>query len=255
MSCQRARKLIHPYIDGELDTLQAEQFRLHLGECEDCNRTYRSELGLSSTLKDNSLYYRAPRDLDKSIRLSLREEVETTAMPQHSLRWGWLILGGSLAVVLLILTAVKVVPRFGRPSFDERVAQEIVSNHIRSLQATGHLTDVLSSDQHTVKPWFNGKVDFSPPVNDFETHDFRLYGGRLEYIDSRTVSTLIYQRRSHYINLYIWPAEQLHTKTTDTIQRQGYNLIHWTTSDMNFWAISDLNSPELTDFAKLFEAQ
>ena len=124
---------------------------------------------------------------------------------------------------------------------------------MRSLQLPGHLTDVLSSDQHTVKPWFDGKVDFAPPVKDFASQDFRLYGGRLEYLNKRTVSTLIYQRRLHYINLYIWPAGQARSSGEVTVQRQGYNLIHWTGSGMNYWVISDLNSVELHEFARLVQ--
>jgi anti-sigma factor RsiW len=118
----------------------------------------------------------------------------------------------------------------------------------------GHLTDVLSSDQHTVKPWFDGKVDFAPPVKDFASQDFRLYGGRLEYLNNRPVATLIYQRRLHYINLFIWPAGQAGSTGEVAIQRQGYNLIHWSNSGMNFWAISDLNGVELREFAFLVQA-
>jgi anti-sigma factor RsiW len=240
-----------PFLDGELDLHQAGDVRQHLGACEECNITYRNLLTLSSSLKENSLYHHAPGGLQKRIQLSLREEV-ATATPRRSFREPWLVLGAAVAVLLLIVTALKVVPRFDRPSFDERIAQEIVSNHIRSLQSANHLTDVLSSDQHTVKPWFNGRVDFSPPVKDFAAEDFRLYGARLDYIDNRTVATLVYQRRLHYINLYIWPAERFQTKAIAN-QRQGYNIIHWSSSGMSFWAVSDLNSVELNDFAQLLQ--
>jgi len=117
----------------------------------------------------------------------------------------------------------------------------------------GHLTDVLSSDQHTVKPWFDGKVDFAPPVKDFTSQDFRLYGGRLEYLNNRTAATLVYQRRLHYINLFIWPSEHAGATGETTTQRQGYNLIHWTSSGMNYWAISDLNGVELHEFTRLVQ--
>jgi anti-sigma factor RsiW len=145
------------------------------------------------------------------------------------------------------------VPRSISPSGEELLAQEIVSDHVRSLQMPGHLTDVLSSDQHTVKPLFDGKVGFAPPVKDFAGQDFRLYGGRLEYLNNRAVATLIYQRRLHYINLFIWPSEQAGSTEEVAIQRQGYNLIHWSGSGMNFWAISDLNTVELREFARLVQ--
>ncbi len=131
-----------------------------------------------------------------------------------------------------------------------------MSDHIRSLQMTNHLADVVSTDQHTVKPWFNGKLDFSPPVNDFTSEDFRLFGGRLDYLNNRTVATLIYQRRSHYINLYIWPTDhRTNSQATPgiSLQRQGYNLIHWTGVGMNFWLISDLNPVELHELALLLQ--
>src|SRR6266404_3880836 len=156
-------------------------------------------------------------------------------------------------MLLIGVVVWRLVPRSIRPSGDELLAQEIVSDHVRSLQMPGHLTDVLSSDQHTVKPWFDGKVDFAPPVKDFTSQDFHLYGGRLEYLNNRTVATLIYQRRLHYINLYIWPSEQAGSTSEVTTQRQGYNLIQWTKSGMNYWTISDLNNFELHQFASLVQ--
>ena len=141
-----------------------------------------------------------------------------------------------------------------RPVPTTDISQEVVSNHIRSLLPVGgHLTDVLSTDQHTVKPWFDGKVDFAPPVRDFPDQDFHLYGGRLEYMDHRTVATLVYQRRLHFINLYIWPNGQSGSTAETTTIRQGYNLIHWSSSGMNFWAVSDLSSIELREFARLVQ--
>jgi anti-sigma factor RsiW len=159
-------------------------------------------------LDDTSLYYHAPANLKQRIRLSLQKEAKAKPT-QPTFPWGWAIAGVSLALLLLIGAVWNVVPPHSQPSNEEPLARAIVANHIRSLQMTNHLTDVLSSDQHTVKPWFSGKVDYSPPSRDFAEQDFRLYGGRLEYLNSRTVAALIYQRRLHYINLYIWPTEQV----------------------------------------------
>jgi anti-sigma factor RsiW len=252
LSCQRAQELIHGYVDGELDLVRSLEVEQHIHECETCARAYRSQTTLRSSLKNDSLYYTAPDKLKQRIQSSLRKEAKSEMLPR-GFGWRWLTVGASVAFILLIGVVIwRVVPSRVNPSVD--LAQEIVSNHVRSLLPGGsHLTDVLSSDQHTVKPWFDGKVDFAPPVKDFAGQDFRLYGGRLEYLNNRTVATLIYQRRLHYINLFIWPAEQAGSTGEVTIQRQGYNLIHWTGSGMNYWAISDLNSVELNEFARLVQ--
>ena len=253
MSCQKAQELIHGYLDGELDLARSLEVEQHMHECEICARTYRSQTTLRSSLKNDSLYYTAPDKLKKRVQSSLRKEAQSEMLP-HRFGWRWLTVGASLAFMLLIGVVVwRLVPRSIGPSGDELLAQQVVSDHVRSLQMSGHLTDVLSSDQHTVKPWFDGKVDFAPLVKDFAGQDFRLYGGRLEYLNNRTVATLIYQRRLHYINLFIWPAEQAGSTGEVTTQRQGYNLIHWTGSGMNYWAISDLNSVELHEFARLVQ--
>lgn len=254
MSCQKAHELINPYVDGELDVVQTVEVEQHLDQCEACNVRYRNQLNLSSNLKDSSLYYRAPNDLQKRIRASLQEEAKSQR--QERSRWAWLILGISFATLLLVGAAVRATLLPKPLTSDELITQEIVSDHIRSLQMINHLTDVVSSDQHTLKPWFNGKLDFSPPVSDFAPEDFRLYGGRLDYLNNRIVATLVYQRRSHYINLYIWPTEDRETSAaTPTIatQRQGYNLIHWTRNGMNFWLVSDLNNAELHELASLLQ--
>jgi mycothiol system anti-sigma-R factor len=253
LSCQRAQESIHGYLDGELDLARSLDVEQHMNECEICARAYRSQTALRSSLKNESLYYPAPEKLKKRIQSSLRKEAQTE-VSQRAFGWRWLTVGASLAFMLLIGVVVwRLVPRSIGPSGDELLAQEVVSHHVRSLQMPGHLTDVLSSDQHTVKPWFDGKVDFAPPVKDFASQDFRLYGGRLEYLNNRGVATLVYQRRLHYINLFIWPAEKAGVTGEVTIQRQGYNLIHWTISGMNYWAISDLNGVELHEFARLVQ--
>jgi anti-sigma factor RsiW len=224
-----------------------------MDECEICARDYHSQTTLRSSLKNDSLYYTAPEQLKKRIQSSLRKEAKSEVLPR-GFGWRWLTIGASLALMLLIgLVVWKLAPGPTRPSGDELLAREVVSEHVRSLQIPGHLTDVLSSDQHTVKPWFDGKVDFAPLVKDFAGQDFRLYGGRLEYLNNRPVAALVYQRRLHYINLFIWPAEPAGSTGEVALQRQGYNLIHWTGSGMNYWAISDLNSVELREFARLVQ--
>ena len=141
------------------------------------------------------------------------------------------------------------IARLGSSAHDLLV-REIVSSHVRSLMAT-HLTDVASSDQHTVKPWFKGQLDFSPPVKDLSKEGFKLVGGRLDYIGDRPVAALVYQRRKHFINLFIWPASTGSVADPTVFSRQGYNLIHWTEDGLTYWAVSDLNEKELEEFVQL----
>jgi anti-sigma factor RsiW len=138
-----------------------------------------------------------------------------------------------------------------KPS-QETLMNEIVSSHVRSMMAN-HITDVASSDRHTVKPWFSGKLDYSPPVKDLTDQGFRLLGGRLDYVDSRPVAALVYQRSQHLINLFVWPSNNTVTKQEDQLTRQGYNLIHWTQSGMSYWLVSELNLAELGECARLLK--
>jgi anti-sigma factor RsiW len=250
--CETAQELIHGYLDGELDLSRSLEVEQHMQECQVCASAYRNQTALRSAFKNSSLYYSAPETLEKRIRASLRREAKSE-VGRRSFGWRWLAVGVALASVLLMALVVwRAVPGL-RPSGDDLLAQEIVSNHVRSLQLESHRADVISSDQHTVKPWFDGKLDFAPPVKDFSSQGFPLIGGRLEYLNNRAVAALVYQRQKHYINLYIWPAEQSDPTGEVPAKRQGYNLLHWTNSGMNFWAISDLNGVELHEFARLVQ--
>ena len=158
------------------------------------------------------------------------------------------------AIIFAAIIAFNLVPRLQRPGNDQFLATQLIASHARSLMAN-HLTDVASSDQHTVKPWLDAKLDFAPPVVDLANDGFPLLGGRLDYLDKRPVAALIYQRRQHFINLFVWPATSDADKAPKTITRQGYQLLHWADSDFNYWAVSDVNVNDLQSFKQQFEAR
>jgi anti-sigma factor RsiW len=166
--------------------------------------------------------------------------------------WNWL--GLAAALVLAATIIFNVVPRLQRPGADQFLATQLIDSHVRSLMAN-HLTDVASSDQHTVKPWLDTKLDFAPPVVDLSEKGFPLVGGRLDYLDNRPVAALIFQRRKHFINLFVWPAGADAARSTKAMTREGYQLLHWKDSDFNYWAVSDVNEKELQEFKQLFEEQ
>ena len=249
MICQEAHRLIHPYLDGELDPVRSLEIEAHLNDCQTCAQAYNELRSFHSALSDSALRFEPPAALRNRIRSAVRDESEAT---DRSLRfsWRWVIPAVSFAVLLIVGWAVFAL--VNRSSTRDLVAQEIVSSHVRSLMEK-HLTDVPSSDQHTVKPWFNGRLDFSPQVKDLAAAGFTLVGGRLDYIGNRPVAALVYQHRQHYINVFVWPSTGAADASGGALARQGYNLIHWTNSGMNYWAISDLNLAELQQFVQLFD--
>jgi anti-sigma factor RsiW len=220
----------------------------HLRECESCAKAQEQIRGLSSSMRDSSLRFTPSTSFEKRLRSAVRREAQEKPATQSW--WRWAFAAGSFALAALALWGVVLI--FNRPSSETLIAQEVVSSHVRSLMAQ-HLTDVPSSDQHTVKPWFDGKLDFSPPVKDLKDQGFELKGGRLDYIDNRPVAALIYQRRQHLINVFVWPAKSGSRSTTQASVSQGYNLIRWTNAGMEWWAISDLNLAELQQLAQLLQ--
>jgi anti-sigma factor RsiW len=166
--------------------------------------------------------------------------------------WNWL--GLAAAILFAAIIGWNLLPRLQRPGAGQLLATQLIAGHVRSLMAN-HLTDVASSDQHTVKPWLDTKLDFAPPVADLSNKGFPLVGGRLDYLDNRPVAALIYQRRKHFINLFVWPVESNAAKGTETISRQGYQLLHWVNSDFNYWAVSDVSVGDLQAFKQSFEQQ
>jgi len=189
-----------------------------------------------------SLYYKAPESLVRE--LSKKAQAYSVSSQKSSRLMGFRYAVASLG--LLILGGIYHFA--SSPSFEERTVQEVVSSHVRSMMAN-HLTDVISTDRHTVKPWFNGKLDFSPKVSDLAQEGFPLVGGRLDYVESRPVAALVYRRDQHVINVLTWPALQGEKKSLFQT-RQGYNLFQWIDEGMQYWVISDLNANELKEFVE-----
>jgi anti-sigma factor RsiW len=248
MNCQQAKPLIEPYADGELDAAAILELEKHIHECPACALAWRNVQGLKKALKQDALFFTAPKELRRRVKAELHSQLETKSWWDFR-NWNWLTAATtSLATACLALLLTVTLTR---PSAEQRLTQEIVSSNIRSLMAN-HMLDVVSTDQHTVKPWFNGKLDFSPPVKDLAAQDFPLVGGRLDYISGRSVAALVFQHHKHVINLFIWPVNENDAKPVSLTPIQGYNVIHWSKADMTFWAVSDLNEKEMMEFVQDF---
>ncbi len=235
--------MLHGYLDGELDLSGSFEIEKHLKDCQACARTYQEYRALRSAIADAPLFFEAPAGLRKSIRSAVHKAHRAETRPLVR-GWKMKILWVPVAAAIAV---IAVLPYLTRPSAEALLAQEIVSAHVRSLMP-GHLTDVLSSDQHTVKPWFNGRLDFSPPVTDLAAQGFPLMGGRLDYIDNRPVAALVYQRRQHLINLFIWPYQAAGSGAGEALTRNGYHAIRWVRSGMMYWAVSDVSPGDLQEF-------
>jgi len=248
MNCQQAKPLIEPYADGELDAGGILELEKHFHDCPACAIAWRNVQDLKKALKQDSLFFNAPMELRRRVKAELRSQVETKSRWDFR-NWNWLT--AATTSVAMACLALLLTVTLTRPSAQQRLTQEIVSSHVRSLMAN-HVLDVVSTDQHTVKPWFNGKLDFSPPVRDLAAQEFPLIGGRLDYLGARSVAALVFQRHKHIINLFIWPAKEQNSKPTSFMPIHGYNLIHWSEAEMTFWAVSDLNEKELMEFVQDF---
>ena len=251
MSCQEPHELIHGYLDGELDVVKSIEIEEHLKDCDACAQNYKQIRSLRSVIGDRALRFEPPVNFERRLRADLRRE----SAPEHkrmNLRWRWLLAGTSLIAAVTVVWAVAAF--FPRQSTGSVQAEEIVSSHVRSLMAD-HITDVPSSDRHTVKPWFEGKLDFSPPVKDLSQQGYSLNGGRLDYVGNRSVAALVYQRGQHLINLFVWPSTEAAAGSEKISARQGYNVIRWSNGGMSYWAVSDLNLAELQQFVQLFQEQ
>jgi anti-sigma factor RsiW len=246
MNCQQSHPLIELYADGELDAADMVELEKHLQACPACTLAWRNAQCLKKSLQQEALFFPAPTEWRRRVHAELRSQTATG--PRWS--WGnWKRLTAATSGLATVLAILLVLVTLTRPSAEQRLTQEVVAGNIRSLMAE-HMLDVVSTDQHTVKPWFNGKLDFSPPVKDLAAQEFPLVGGRLDYLGGRNVAALVFHRHKHVINLFIWPVTERDSLPAIPTPLQGYNIIHWTKTGMTFWAVSDLNEGELREFVQ-----
>jgi anti-sigma factor RsiW len=247
MTCQSTLPLIEPYLDGELDAAQRSETERHLSECPNCDAIYLRLRNLRTDLQTSVPRYSAPDGLQARVLSGVRKSAGATPGPALLRRpaTGW-----AMAATVLLAASLgwNVVLLRSQKSAGNEVAQEIVSSHVRSLIGE-HLLDVPSTDQHNVKPWFNGKLDYSPDVKDFAEAGYPLIGGRVDYIDHRPIAALVYKRRQHVINVFVWPSASVLAAPT---AENGFNLVVWNRAGMNYCAISDLNDTELRQFTDLY---
>lgn len=253
MNCPESHKLLHAYIDGELDLVRCLEVEEHLKSCARCVAGKNSLQSLRSALQNGAgdLAYTAPDSLRNKVRQMARGSSSSSSSRDATDRnprenksqslsqwfWKWLAMGA---------TAVAALAIFLRPapvsiSEQEQLLNEAVAGHVRSLMAN-HLTDVASSDRHTVKPWFDGKLDFAPTVKDFADQGFSLVGGRLDYLDGRPVAALVYRRDKHIINVFVWPAA---SAAKETENFHGYNTITFGAGGFQYCLVSDVEEKEL----------
>jgi anti-sigma factor RsiW len=246
MTCDEAEILLQALIDGELDAGHARDVESHVEGCPRCAAMLKDYREMSLAMADAGMHYTAPPALRARIEAALPQP-----RPMQSRRA--VLRGFALGSAVSALAATGLVAIVLRHDDMERIQSEVVSAHLRSLQA-GHLTDVISTDQHTVKPWFNGRLDVSPPVVDLTTQGFTLIGGRLDYVDTRAIGAVVYRRREHVINLFVSQTASTEHRPARIETIQGFNIRHWSDRGLNYWAVSDVAKDELADFGDKFES-
>jgi anti-sigma factor RsiW len=248
--CPQSHNIIHAFLDGELDLVRQIEIEHHLAECPTCARDYRGLRSLRETLDSEDRYFRAPTCFVEHYRASVRPLPQSSRVRPAPLPW--LVLGATLAAgVALVAGGLGLLLPVGlEPPPDAALVQQVVACHVQAL-VVEHLCDVASSDSHTIEAWLQKKMNFVPSVPDLSHQNFMLLGGRLDYLDGQPVAAVVYLRREHVIHLFLWPALHAPDRGASAASRQGYSIFHWVHGEMNGCAVSDLNTEELREFARL----
>jgi anti-sigma factor RsiW len=265
-ACTDKLLLIHAHADGELDAANALALETHLRSCNGCSEELGRIEAVRAILGEVDLCQGAPAHLRARIDAMIGAEHDPTSTVQiepsvaqtpprrrRMFSSGVVAFGGSWGGGLALGLAASLALIFALPQFTRvNTERQLVANHIRSLSYSSHLTDIATSNRHLVKPWFNGKIDFAPPVPELAAQGFPLVGGRLDYVDGREVAAIVYKRRLHTINVFVQPAPPLSLPIGVATKRDGYSLIRWTNDGLEFWAVSDIDLAELQLFQRTF---
>ena len=241
-ACVDQELLLGGLVDNELDAANIAMIEAHVARCEGCREELERLMALRNLLRSEGVRYSSPETLVGRIAALPEMAAPNAANDNRLLRWLGPGVVGALAASLAMFAFIP-------PGADSIVDQEIVSSHVRSLQP-GHLTDVQTTNQHIVKPWFNGRIDFSPPVPELADAGFPLAGGRLDSIDGKTVAAIVYHRRLHTVNLFVWPARDASERS---FVKDGFAVKEWSRNGLRYAAVSDIPPAELQQFHKLFE--
>jgi anti-sigma factor RsiW len=249
--CRQYGLLLHGLIDGELDAANSVMIEAHVKTCANCAAELRRLEAIRARVAAADMRHTAPASLLDRIETQIESEAAQAPKANRSLnrspiRW---FAGGALTALAASLALFLAVPQLPTSPLQD----QLVANHMRSLLAT-HLTDVATSNQHVVKPWFNGRIDFAIPVVDLAEQGFPLVGGRLDYLDDSVVPTLVYKRRLHTINLFIRAANDMSFPAEFAATQRGFSILRWTDNGLEYWAISDVGLGELRSFEREFKA-
>ena len=249
MQCEEARPRLDAYVDDELTEAERAELRDHLADCVDCGPEAAALQRLRDEIRRTVPAYRAPEIVRTQIRFALRREAAAMGAPGAFRGPGWLAYAASILLAVAVGSGGTWLMTGERQ--ESSIGDELIDNHLRSLLAD-HLTDVASSDKHTVKPWFAGRTDVAPPGVDLAAQGFPLVGGRLDLIQGKPVPALVYRAGKHVINLFVLPAQP--NALGETASRRGYTLRHWSKGDLGYWAVSDASPDEFSKFERAFRA-